>query len=294
MRAQPLMLSSLLSLLLTLSFTAEAAKVSKVDGRKVMIDLEGDSANAGDVFVVMDPNGKRKGLVKIRAVKGNRAVGLLGKGKAEAGWATKFSSAGKSKSASGQAKTSGSPIETPTGTSFWGLIGGFSMNSMKVKVDNDGDNTNETSVSLSGNAFSLKGLFDYNMFSQIWFRGMLGLEGLSAKGPTQVGCQNKACDANIYYLSADFWARFLFSQSGSFRPWAGGAFSLMFPASKKATALEEKSITNTSAISLGGGFDWFTSPTFAIPVQVEYSLLPKSETVEATVIAIRAGVMFTF
>lgn len=294
MRVQHLpncILGLFLSLLLV-PIAAQAAKITKVTGKKIMFELEGDSAKAGDVFVAYDAAGKKKGLIKIKAVKGNRAVGLLGKGRAEIGWVAKVSSA-KGKSSRTAKSSSGGTDASPSGTSYWGIVGGLAMDSMKVKIDNDGVGANETTVSMSGMAFSLKGLYDYNLFSQVWFRGMAGLEGVNASGSTQVGCQNKACNASIYYLSTDLWGRFVFTD-GSIRPWVGGGFSLMFPATKKATALEENSITNTSAISIGGGIDWFTSSTFAIPIQLEYSMLPKSETVEATAMGIRVGVLMPF
>jgi hypothetical protein len=47
-------------------------------------------------------------------------------------------------------------------------------------------------------------------------------------------------------------------------------------------------------MAVGGGFDWFINPSFYIPFQVEYGMLPASEQVSATVIAIRAGLGMTF
>ena len=287
------LLGLLVSLILSFPIAADAAKITKVTGKKVTFDLEGDNAKVGDIFVAYDSAGKRKGLIKVKVIKGSRAAGLLGKGKAEPGWTMKISDRTKGKTSSHASHRQNSTQEPPTATEYWGIIGGLARDTMTVKIDNDIDNTNETTVELSGMAFSLKGLFDYNLFSQVWFRGMFGLEGLNATGSTQAGCQAKACSANIFYLSADFWGRYVMTD-GNIRPWIGGAFSLMFPASKKATVLEESSITNTSAISIGGGIDWFTSPTFAIPIQIEYSLLPKSETVEASAIAFRVGVLMPF
>lgn len=285
---------TLLGLALFTSAPAFGAKVLKIDGRKVMIDLEGDNAKDGDVFVVYDPAGKKKALVKIKGVKGNKAVGIVGKGKAQAGWKAKISAAGKSKGSRAARTSSPQPdTSSPSGKSFWGLMGGFAMDSMSVDIDNTGDGTSDKTVSLDGMGFSAKGLFDYELFSNVWFRGLAGIEGLDASGSSEVGCGGKACSVSIYYLSADLWGRYVFSE-GSFRPWIGAAFSLMFPLSKDATAIEDSSITNTSAISIGGGIDWFTSPTFYIPIQVEYSMLPKSETVEATTIGARIGIAMPF
>lgn len=272
-----------------------AAKIAKVSGKKVMVTLEGDSAKAGDIFVLYDSAGKKKGLIKISAVKGDKAIGSLGRGKAEKGWTAKIAEK-KGKKKSSQASTGRTSSEGrsgSTGKTMWGVMAGLSSTSMKVKIDNDNDGTRETTVALSGMAFSVKGVYDYNLFSNIWFRGLLGIEGLSAKGESQVGCGNAACDANIYYLSGDFWGRYVLPME-TFKPWIGAAFTLMFPASKKASALEESSITNTSAISVGLGADWKMSETMTIPIQVGYSLLPNSDTVTAAMISIRAGFLMPF
>jgi outer membrane protein W len=289
-------------LCLAVAVPSHAAKVTKVDGKKVMLNLEGDTAKVGDIFVVYNPEGKKKALIKIKAIRGDRAAAFLGKGKAETGWTAKVSD----KSKGGGTKTAGrsrrsqeaetSPAPSGETRSYWGAVVGFSMDSMSVDVDNSSpaDGVADKTVSLSGSSFSAKGLFDYLVFPQIWFRGMTGLEGLAASGSAEVGCDGgKTCEVNIYYLSFDFWGRYVFT-NGGFRPWLGAGFSLMFPMSKDATALEKSSITNTSAMSAGLGFDWFLSDTMYIPMQVEYSMLPKSETVEASAINIRAGLAWPF
>lgn len=294
---QRLILSVLAPVLATVCFLAppaHAGKVAKVDGKKVMINLEGDSAKEGDIFVVWDPDGKKKGLVKIKGVRGDRAIGILGKGKAQSGWMIKVSDK-PAKSKATAARTRSTPrSETPKAGSRWGFMAGIAKDSVKVKIDNDFNTTRETTVTMTGMAFSVKGIFDYNLFGSFWFRGLGGLEGLSAKGPTQAGCQGKACETNIYYLSGDMWGRFVLPTAGDTKYWAGGAFTLMFPATKSATAIEESSITNTSSISVGGGIDWAVSPTMMIPIQVEYILFPESDTVTATAIAVRAGLLYPF
>lgn len=289
MRQQLCLFTLLLAFTFGLHQNADAARVSKVNGKKILLETDGESMSSGDLFFLLDSSGKKKGLIKIKAVKGTRALGLLGKGKAEIGWTTQ-ASRGKGGGSSDTTSTASSAA----GKSLWGIIGGIAMDTMKVKVDNTGDSVNETSVTLKGNAFSIKGLFDMNLFEFLSFRGLFGVEGLNASGSKEVGCSaGKTCSATIYYLAGDFWGR-LGPSSGNVRPWGGMGFSLMFPLSKSATALEEKSITNTSSIAFGGGLDIFTSPTFAIPIQVEYILLPKSQTVEASAIAARVGVMFPF
>ena len=67
--------------------SAWAARVTKVKGKKVLINLEGEHEKKGQIFYVVDEKGRKKGVVKIRSIKGDKAIGKLGKGKAKKGYA---------------------------------------------------------------------------------------------------------------------------------------------------------------------------------------------------------------
>lgn len=292
---RPLVLSLLLALALVVLSTpsAWAAKVSKVKGKKVLIDLEGEPAKKGQVYYVVDEQGRKKGVLKIMSVKGEKAIAKMGKGKAKKGMGLLAKEGGgeggdKEKGDKPEGKeSSGSASSSEMAA---GLMLGMSMDSMEVDLDV----TPAQKASLAGSGMSYKALFDYALFEKIWFRGFLGIENFAAEGDkASSACENKVCAVTIQYLTLDFWGRYLFSL-GTFRPWLGAGFSLWFPMSQDTTALEEDSITNTSVMAVGGGFDWFINPSFYIPFQVEYGMLPASEQVSATVIAIRAGLGMTF
>ncbi|MBX7231013.1 MAG: outer membrane beta-barrel protein [Bdellovibrionales bacterium] len=277
-----------------------AAKIAKIQGQKVLINLEGDPAEKGDIFAVYDPVGKKKGLLRIKGVRNDKAIGFLGKGTAQVGWVTKVSksSSGDSTSKQTSHKTEGmkSSASPTSQRAYWGLMGGASLDSMSVDIDNSvpADNVADKTVALSGTSFSVKGFFDYQLLDQIWFRGLSGIQGLSAaSSSTESGCLSKPCSVDIYYLPFDFWGRYQFTTS-YFRPWVGVGFSLLFPVTKDATAIQKSSITNTSLFSVGFGFDWFIAPNIFIPVQVDYSIFPKSETVEASSINMTAGLGLPF
>jgi outer membrane protein W len=287
------------ALIFVFSSPSDAAQVTAVKGKRVLINLEGEPAITGDIFFLLDSGGKRKAVVKIVKVQGNRALAVLGKGAAQPGYTLKYRpKPGASKTAqSNNATKSTSETSSTAGTSqmYWGVIGGFSQNAMDVELKDTLGNA-RGSASLSGSGYSLKGLFDYGLFDAIWFRGLFGIEQFNASGPANCGDAppySQTCTAEIMYLSLDLWGRYLFSQE-SFRPWLGGGFSMMFPLSESTTALNPSSVTNTSVMALGAGVDWFTSPTFFVPISVEYGLLPSSDTVSANTIAIRAGAGFSF
>ena len=290
-------LSLLLSLIL---FTPalHAAEVLKVKGKSVLIDLKGDPAVTGDSFFALTPDGKRRGLIKISKVKGEKAIGKITKGKVEKGMILEFKPSkggGGSNVARSAPEPDSSASEDSGGykRSYWGALFGYGMDKMDVNVTDVNGNSLGT-VNMSGTGFSAKALFDYELFPQIWFRGTSGLEQFNAEGGTICGvASNEACNAKLMYLTFDLIGRYVFGKGG-FRPWIGGGLGLLFPVTKDASAIDSASISTTNVMVVAGGFDWFTSPTFFIPVSVEYGLLPKSDEVEASWMAIRFGFAVPF
>lgn len=288
-------------LILLLSFVcfgsfSYAAEVVKVKGKAALINLNGDPAVVGDTFYTVSADGKRRGIIRISKVKGDKAIARVGKGKVAPGMSLELKGGNSSASNSGGYTSRGS---SDTGTfgnrrAYWGVLGGLAMDKMSVSVKNSITKADLGTASMSGTAFSVKGLFDYQLFPQLWFRGTAGIEGFNAAGNSICGVgNNSACTANIYYLSADFIARYLFSEK-KIRPYAGAGIELLFPASKNASALEASSIATTNVIIVQGGVDWFISNTTYIPLSLEYGLLPKSDEVTASWIAVRIGYAFPF
>lgn len=284
-----------LTLLLSLFVSAqgEAAQVTKVKGKSALIDTEGDIVKPGEIYYVIDLNGARKAVVKIKKVKGSKAIAVIGKGAPKAGMQLQSRDASPSQAAASSYSPSSSSSSGALGGAYWGGILGLGMDSMTADII-DANNIKSGTASTSGMSFSVKGLYDHRLFDRVWFRGLAGVEGFKSEGGNGCGTSRTAvCSVDIMYLSADAIGRYLFSES-SFRPWAGGGFSLMFPLSKSSNLLESSSITSTYALIFASGFDWQASPSFYIPVSVEYAMLPKSETVEASWIQVRAGVAFGF
>jgi hypothetical protein len=286
-----------LCLLVFVSSPAYAGVVLKVKGKSVLIDLKGDPASPGDSFYAVLPNGKRSGIVKISKVKGEKAIGRVIKGNVAAGMSMELQPAevtgGGSRGGPAKAKRASSD-SAPAGRSYWGGLFGYGLNSMDVNVNDSVTGDFRKKASLSGSGFSAKGLFDYEIFSQVWFRFTAGLEMFKVAGPKECGTLNQqTCDANINYLSMDFLGRYVFA-TGSLRPWLGAGVGLLFPMSKEASALQAQSISTTNVIMLSGGLDFFVSPDFYIPMSIEYGMLPKSDEVEASWIAFRVGFAVPF
>jgi hypothetical protein len=273
-----------------------AAEVIKVKGKAALINLNGDPAVVGDTFFTISADGKRRGIIRISKVKGDKAIARISKGKVSRGMSLELRGGGSSGSSGGYTSrgSSGDTGSFSGRKAYWGILGGLAMDKMSVSVKNSTTHADFGTASMSGTAFSLKGLFDYQLFPQLWFRGSSGIEGFNAGGNAICGVgNNSACTANIYYLSADFIARYLFSEK-KIRPYAGAGIELLFPASKNASALEASSIATTNVIVVQGGVDWFISNTSYVPLSLEYGLLPKSDEVTASWIAFRVGYAFPF
>lgn len=277
-----------LTLILTTS-VSWAAQVKAVKGKKVLIDMQSDAFKSGDILKLESQNGKTVGLVKITRVKGTLAEGIL-KGKAEKGMVAKLKpkKAAKTKSASAEHTSSDDSSSDSTAGNAWGFMLGMNSTSADIK------NTNSVTVALKGNGFSAMGFVDYNLMPSINLRVMAGMEQFNVESTDLCGTPaTVSCDAKITYLALDAWARYLMSM-GTFRPWVGGGFYMMFPMSKSSSALDTASITNTSVFAVGGGVDIAMSGGSIIPIQIEYDLYPSSESVKASAIAVRAGYGFGF
>lgn len=277
------LIASLLVIIMSFHFSW-AAKIEKAKGKKILITMDGDEMAVGQIYNVMNPEGKSVGVVKITKVGSARAVALLGKGRAEAGYDLKLRSRPAKKikePVAASEKTS-----SKKSNSYIGGLVGISMISADVDLfDTSGAAAGKTS--LDGNGFSVKGLYDTALVDSIWFRGLIGLEQFNGSGSTNLACNGK-CETEILYLTFDFWGRFFITKS-TVRTWIGAGGSLLFPLTKDSSALKESSITNTNIFGLGGGLDYFLSEKTYIPFQIEYNMYPKSDTVTASSIAIRAG-----
>lgn len=269
---------------------AFATQISQEKNGVFFVKIQNLPVNVGDIVVAKDPTGKSKGFIRIVQVKGDRAAGRLLKGEAKAGYtleARKASTAKTSEKRNQSSRQKPSPASRPQNGSY-GFTVGYGTNSMDVKLTLPTERT----VKLSGSGFSVNGLYDMHLFSLLWFRGLFGYESFNVKGEDFCGdAGNETCKASIGYLAADIWGRLMLSE-GTFRPWVGGGLSLYFPATKSATAV--KSISSTSVISPGLGFDYMLANGMYIPVQFEYGLFPQSADVKASQMILRVGLGFGF
>ena len=273
----------LVTLSLTLIFCASSASsaaiVKAVKDNKILIDLQGDAFQVGDVLRIKDTSGKAVGLVKIEAVKGQMAKGVF-KGQAEKGFALSLKSSG---SKTAKAKKDAEPFSNKK----YGWLAGYSNSSASAKVTNV---STTSTASLSGSNFSLKALVDMNFLSSVNLRAAGGLQQYSVTGSDPNGGCGGSCDVKVIYLAGDLLARYMFTENF----WAGAGAALMFPVTKSSSAITSSSISSTLIYELATGFDLPLGSGAYVPLQLEYDLFPTSNTVSASMLTLRAGYARSF
>ncbi|MEQ1664070.1 MAG: hypothetical protein ABL927_01690 [Bdellovibrionales bacterium] len=271
---------------------SNAAEIKTIKGHKLILNLQNDKFEVGNILKINNHDGKKVGLVKILKIKNDQALGQF-KGDAEIGFTAVLRTAeDNSQEASHATTAKASNYQVPdTSKQHYGFLFGLSQNSAQIKFQN----TN-TSISPTGMGFGLSGLYDMHLFNKIYFRGLAGLEQFKTGGVSDSNCSGE-CTDSITFINLDFWGRYKFSKKTyqpTFQPWLGGGFNLMFAAAKSTKALNSSQISHTNVFAFGGGVDIRTSQKNYIPVQLEYDIYAPSETVKASAITLRAGYALNF
>lgn len=278
----------------TLAFSAseaEAARITRVKGNQVMIDLEGatDIAEGSRHLVIV--GGKKKAVVEITKAKGGKAIGKVLKGTAAQDGTLQAlggsSGGGSSKSAS-KSRRSRSTRDRSTSDSFSdltvGAVLGLGITGQDVTATNQA-NQSET-ISMTGSGFSLKAFGDLPISGNLGAIGRVGLEKFGVTGTPQAGGEVKT---DIMYLTADLLLRYTFLD-GDFKVYPLGGLGLHYPISKSSDVLNVQQISATTIFFLGGGMQYKFSDTMYATATAEYGLFPPSNDVKTSLIAVRGGV----
>lgn len=257
---------------------------------RISLDQE-DSLSPGDRVFVLDSQGKKKGIVRIEKVKGNRAFGRIQKGIAEKNMAIQM--------ARGAPKVKSEPVAKPRKKRAdemplsLGAMVGIGFDSMTVIVAPPGM-TSET-VAMNGAGFSAKAMVDYNFTSYLGIRILTGMEQFTTKGNSDglICDSTQNCKTEISYITFDGWLRYAVYDM-QHKVWLGAGFGLLMPGAKSTNTLDSNSIATTSILYIGAGGDIFIEEDMFVPTQLEYGLLPSSDQVTASIFAIRAGIGFRF
>ncbi len=278
----------LLVSLLLVPTAAEAARVTKVKDKQILIEVESSDIREGEkYFIIID--GKKKGVVLVNKVKNGKALGNLTKGKAEVDAAVEpTGSSGKSADGSDEdilkkkskrkksaSEDSGSSSSGSGHTTIVGVIAGYAMNSQNVTFSNG------SSLAMTGSGYSVKGFGDIPLF------GSLGL--LARTGIEQFNVASGTSTTSIMYATADALLRYSFGETG-FVPWLAGGMGIHFPVAKSSTNALDVSGISSSTVFFGTlGFTWSMSETSYLLGMFEYGMLPPSNSVTTSLMTARFG-----
>ena len=276
-----------------------AGKVVKVKGKKVYIKLsksEVGTVEKGDKVYLTTKSGKKKGIVKIRKIKGRKALAKLSKGKAKKGYRTRVKKSRPKPDTNDYAATSASDniisedSQSGRPDMLFGILGGYGLASQTI------DQGNGNTSSQSGSSIAVKGILDYSLFDAIGVRAQAGLEMFSVSGTGLDVTNNNAVGTiktDVTYLSIDVLLRWYIVKLDSMSFYFNGGVGILSPLSKETSALQEESISTTSILILGGGIA-FPIGKMEIFVGADYYYFPPSEDVTTNVIGGKLGVLFDF
>ncbi|MCO5113877.1 MAG: porin family protein [Bdellovibrionaceae bacterium] len=288
-RTQNLTILFIFVSLFLFSVPSFAASVAAVKNNKVLVK---GNVQRGKLYYTTY-NGKRTGVIRITKVQGNKAIGMLLKGKAIKGAELALRPSKKKSNVAKKAAYEQYSYDEGGGKkkairrnkelAVGGVLG------MVQSSANVSFNTGEK-ASLSGSGISIKAMGDYSLTNHIFLRGYVGTQPFEAKegNRTCIGVVN--CVMSINYLAADIWGRYIFNPDSNMRFWGGVGAGLLFPLNTGNTnAVVKSDISSTMVFQVGGGLDWFINDKFFIPVLAEYNLIPPSDDVKTSMISIRAG-----
>lgn len=298
------MRSALLALLLFSPCLLWAAGVSQVKNDKVLLELSGlDGVAVGDELFTIDDAGKRKALVKITQVRRDKAIATIVKGKPAVGQDVVLKNGSKPLSREVRDTDLPSGESAPAGDYYkrltrrytgntWGVLGGLMQTNMTAKFTaGSGLLTREVSAKMKGTSFGALGYYDYPISPAFQIRGMGGLEQIGATGSVdQADCNSSTtCDFKVTYLSLYGVAKFNFFDNGGLRAWAGLHYGFLTAMSKSSSVLNTKNISTNQIYGISTGVEIPSGRSNYIPVTLDYGMFPKSDTVDANIITIRAG-----
>lgn len=169
----------------------------------------------------------------------------------------------------------------------WGYYGGYSQNSMNVRL------TNSTTLDLSGKSWNLGAFSERALTQSLGLLVRAGYEGLQGQGNLNSNVCGGVCKVDIGALAAEALAKYSFSKEKQ-TWWVGGGLGFLYPVLKTSNVLDTGKLSLTEKILFSAGLDWHRTPKNFIPLQVEYALHSSNEIVTTKQLILRLGYGYVF
>ena len=286
--------------------TAAASVIMKTKRNRALIRLEGVSSEMGDKFNVLNTYGRTMGILEIKRIKGDRALGVLLKGKMKKGSVLEPRSARSAESTpredeededynynntSSGRNTSQIPIRPTTGIGF---LAGLHLNSVRVSEDKIifGPGA-EWGLNLD---FRLSSLLHVRLSGSFY---MLRTKGLAC--PSNI----RICALDIDYPKGTAILRGFLLTDANINLWIGAGASILYPLPKENRLnLQEESFQYVHWSPVGAlGIDYHFGE-FYVPIQLELNWINpfiisfksqgKTNDLKPFFMGIKLGMVFSF
>lgn len=309
------------ALLASSAFAEGGPTISKIKDGKALVLGAGAIAKPGDYLLALDEDGRLAGLVKVQAVKGDRAIvqisgGDVTEGARLAAYAPAGSGGeppvitsndmdGRSDTSTEAASTPSSPAAMTSASSandgmFFpdqptrrSILGGSILRldqTMRV-------NFSAGSVEMKGEAWQFGGFWEPGWNGPVRLRGVgaITTSTLSGTASTASCASTRSCEFSSFAAMLGAELVYGFWENRHFRTWASGGARAELPLTKSTNAVKEEGLTIAPALSWGLGIEWRLGRDRVIPIGfVSLMNLQQAEGVETVGSGFFAGYGTTF
>jgi hypothetical protein len=226
-------LKRLILLLSLLSNLGYSMTIEKVKDGKALIDLEQNQLSPGTEVFALNADDKKAGLLRIKLVKGRKAIAEVIKGVARPGMLIIERSDPLGRFGSEPSLSDIRQRKKPKIQNGFGFTFTYSMDTMSfLATDNVTPATVQETVSLRGNSMKLKGFYDY-VWRDPWnLRFAVGIDGFNGKYTatnTTINSNGSSISSmSLTYLTFDGLIKWDFYNQGGTKMWAGGGYSFQY------------------------------------------------------------------
>lgn len=290
-------------LTLTLCFAAPLSAwsqvVSKVSNKTVLIDMKDGNLAEGSEWITVNDLGKKTGLIRIKKVKGSKALADITKGVVAVGQTLIPKPGPKSRfkedgSADNGQSGAGSDTSTVTKSNLKRVGGVFSyaMDSMSLTAGN-ATNTLTVSESLSGTGMQLAGFYDWAFTPALAIRFYGSYDTFAASVSTTTGAVNNngsttsSLSISALGLGGDAQWRFIHDKTKNI--WAGVGFTYDYLLSNSSNIISLTTPSYVNYVSPGLGIDYAITPKYFIPAAFHYDYYIAGSGVSQSALRFSAG-----
>jgi hypothetical protein len=274
--------------------------VEKVKGPSALVNGEDLPLNIGDEFYTLNDSGRKTGWIRIKQVKNNRAVAVVVKGVVVAG--EKLVPKAGSPEGASEAAASDEDSSSPRsrGREAWGLLGGYSMDSMSFTAgDSSNPPVHTEKASLSGSSFKLKGFYDRPFGQSFTLRFMGGLDGFNGTYGAQSTVINRnsssTSSVSVTFLALEAEIQWNLYKKSLTTFWLGGGYSFQYAMSSTTNMYSlQMNSSYTNSLFIGGGSNIKMNATHFIPLFVHYNYYVAGSGITQTAINLYGGYGWLF